>query len=112
MHYGNGQSLFCLLFLFSFFLEKKKKGCLNNSMTYLMDCLGQLAYIKSVSVTFIQSSWLIIKSFLSLIKGVTLFSRIKINTNSFSNEAIRRVVHFFFWKGKTDGILNGFRFYL
>ena len=39
--------VFCLLFVV-FFLEKKKKGCLNKSMTYLMDCLGQLAYIKSV----------------------------------------------------------------
>ena len=59
---GDGQSLFCLLF-FVFFWKKKKKGCLNKSMIYLMDCLGQLAYIKSVSVTFIQSSWIIINSF-------------------------------------------------
>ena len=35
-------------------MEKKKKGCLNKSMIYLMDCLRQLAYIKSVSVTFLQ----------------------------------------------------------
>ena len=49
MYCGDGQFV-----LFVVFLEKKKKGCLNKSMIYLMDCLRQLAYIKSVSVTFIQ----------------------------------------------------------
>ena len=40
---------FLNLFIFFLFLEKKKNGCLNKSMTYLMDCLGQLAYIKCLS---------------------------------------------------------------
>ena len=37
-----------------FVLEKKKKRCINKRMISLMDCLRQLAYIKGVSVTFIQ----------------------------------------------------------
>ena len=35
------------------------------------------------------------QKFLSLIKGVTPLPRVKINTNSFSNEAIRRAVNLF-----------------
>ena len=47
--------------------KKKKKGCLNNSMKYLMDFLGQLAYIKCLSN--IHTEFLANDSkFLSLIK--------------------------------------------
>ena len=50
-----------------FFLEKKKKGCLNKSMTYLMDCLGQLAHQKcfsNIHTEFLAND----SKFLSLIK--------------------------------------------
>ena len=54
----------CFIFFVVFILKKKKKkGCLNKRFIYLMDCLRQMEYIKSVSITFIENSWLMIKTF-------------------------------------------------